>query len=174
MPAPETITIDHRGKGKTVFSAMGEFNTNEHFRSDYVRKDIADRSDKEHGRAFAVINELFQTLPESLSEMPYAKSADALRKHALIKTEYCNNDVIVFETHEQALSQAPEVARRSRRDHGYALVTVSGPCIACFVPHSQSKAAMGHKAFHESVTAVENWIRELLENDDMLKVAGTG
>jgi len=174
MTAPERITIEHKGRGKTTFSAAGALDTNEHFRVDYVRKDIADRSDKEHGRAFAEINNLFQTLPESLSEMPFAKSADALRKHALIKTEYCNNDVIVFETHEQALSQAPEVARRARRDHGYAIVSVSGPCIACITPHSQSKAAMGHKHFHASVTAVENWIKQLLENDDMLNLAGTG
>lgn len=163
MTAPERITIEHRAGGKTVFSAAGAMDTNKPFRADYVRKDIADRSDKEHGRAFAVINELFQTMPESLSEMPYAKSADALRKHALIKTEYCNDDVLVFETKDQAISQAPQIARMARRDHGYAIVIVSGPCIYVVTPHSQSKAAMGHKPFHDSVTAVENWIKELLE-----------
>lgn len=160
MTAPERITLDHKGIGKTSFSGHGALDMNAEFRADYIRSDIAERSQKSHNHEFATIRDLWQSWPEDRKDVPYAKSADTLRKHALISTGFCNVDQVVFESEESLKRNAPVLASAARRDHGYAIASAKGLVFTVMTPHTQSKSAMGAKAFQESKAAVIEWIKK--------------
>lgn len=116
------------------------------------------RSMKSHRHQFAEIREMWETLPESMSELPYAQSAETLRKHALIVTGYCDVETIDAGTKAAAARMAAYVGDLARKAHGYAIVKVEGPLVRCYTPHSQSVRAMGGKVFQESKTKVLDWI----------------
>lgn len=120
------------------------------------------RSEASHKQQFAEIRELWDNLPESVAQAPYAKSAEHLRKHALIATGFCDTEVIDCEEFELAVKIAPMVAKMARAAHGYAIVTVRGSLITCSTPHSQSYAAMGKDKFQESKAKVIDWCHGIL------------
>lgn len=124
---------------------------------DALREKMRDASDL---RGYmATINELFQSLPERLERAPYAKSADTFRKHALIKTGYCDVDTIVFEHSDQAARMAATIGYRARMGYGYALTLVRENMVLCSVPHSQSIKAMGRETFNKSRGDVLDYCR---------------
>ena len=120
------------------------------------------RSTASHNRWFAHLSDMFENLPASHAQAPYAKSAEAFRKHALIETGHCDTDTLAMPTHEAALAAAPFVADLARKAHGYAVTVVRGTLIVCTTPHSQSYKAMGKETFHASVAACEEWAERLL------------
>lgn len=140
---------------------------------EWVRKSYADdlaeklkakqRSKASHNHQFAEIADLWSNLPMHHAGAPYAASAEAFRKHGLIKTGFCDVDTLVFETHEKACASAPFVANLARKAHGYALTVARGPLVICHTPHSQSFKAMGKEQFHASKQAVLDWAYALLE-----------
>ena len=156
--APERITIKHQN-GNTSFQGHGVWDTRRAFSCDYVRRDLAERSDKNHSHEFAVIKDLYDNIPESMMDNPWAKSPEALRKHALIVRGWCETDVIAFPSQKDAVSQAPTIAIMARRFAGYAIVSVQGNCVHSTTPHSQSKSAMGGPAFKQSKADVLDWIK---------------
>jgi alkylation response protein AidB-like acyl-CoA dehydrogenase len=117
-----------------------------------------DRSMKSHRHQFAEIREMWDTLPEAMRELPYAASAEALRKHALIVTGYCDVETIDAGTKAAAARIAAYVGDLARKAHGYAIVKVEGPVVRVYTPHSQSVRAMGGRVFQESKTKVLDWI----------------
>lgn len=121
-----------------------------------------ERSKKTHDHQFAAIEELWQNLPEGLAEMPYAKSAETLRKHALIATGYADCETIDTGSKAAAERVAVSLSRHATRGHGYAIVKVSGPVVRCWTPHSQGYREMGKKTFQESKTACLGWIEALV------------
>lgn len=121
-----------------------------------------ERSWRSHAHQFAAIADLWQTLPDHLAEMPYAKSAETLRKHALIETGYADCETIDAGSKAAAERVAACLSRMATLAHGYCIVKVSGSVVRCYTPHSQSVRSMGAKVFQESKTAVLGWIEELL------------
>lgn len=131
---------------------------------DALREKLAEkqRSNASHNRYFASIHDMFENLPATHAQAPYAASKEAFRKHGLIAGGFCQTDVIDAGSQDAALKAAPLVARLARKAHGYALVTVRGPLVTCSTPESQSFKAMGKDRFHASVAACENWATEVL------------
>lgn len=123
------------------------------------------RTTNTHNHQFAEIDNLFANLPDWHAGAPYARSREAFRKHGLIKTGYCDVDLIDFESKEQACEAAPTIAKLARKAHGYAIVVVRGSQVVCTTPHSQSMNAMGGARFNESKSAVMNWGVQLLESE---------
>lgn len=122
----------------------------------------AERSMRSHNHQFAQIEECWRTLPESLAQMPYAKSAETLRKHALVVTGYADCETIDAGSKAAAERVSAYVGRLATQAHGYCIVTVSGPVVRCFTPQSQSIRAMGSKEFQASKTKVLEWIEDLI------------
>lgn len=117
-----------------------------------------DRSIKGHNHQFAVIHEAWLNLPERLSEMPWAATAETLRKHALIKTRYCDVGVMVAANNAEALRMAAYAGQLATAAHGYAITATDGPVVRIFTAQSQSRKAMGAKVFQESKSAILDWI----------------
>lgn len=122
-----------------------------------------DRSGKSHRHQFAEIREMWQTLPECLHDAPYARSADALRKHALIATGHC--DVATIDAGSKAAAErvATVLKADGEKAHGYCLVQVRGPVVVRYTPHSQSYRAMGGETFKRSKDDCLRWIGDMLE-----------
>ena len=107
----------------------------------------------------ATIRELWKNIPEHLMRMPYAQSADVFRKHALIKTGWCEVDSIVFETVEQAVKQVGVIRYRARMGYGYAITIAQGNVVVCSTPLSQSLKGMGQEDFKKSKGDVLDFCR---------------
>lgn len=120
------------------------------------------RSIKSHGHYFALVNELWETMPESMSGLPYAKSADHFRKHGLISVGYGDTDVMDCGNHQVAIAAAPLVAKAARKSEGYAIVTVRGGLITCTTAQSQTYKAMGKDEFEKSKNLVLDWMHQQL------------
>ena len=116
------------------------------------------RSQATHRHQFAEINDAWRHLPESLHDAPWAASAEALRKHALIVTGYA--DTYSIDCGAKATAERVRMALWAAETgrHGYAIASVRGPVIMVWTPQSQSMRAMGGKRFQESKTAVLDWI----------------
>jgi hypothetical protein len=121
-----------------------------------------ERSWRSHAHQFATIADLWANLPERLAHMPYAKSAETLRKHALIECGYADCETLDAGSKAAAERVAAAVGRLATLAHGYAIVAVSGPVVRCYTPQSQSVRAMGGKVFQESKQAVLDWIGGIL------------
>jgi hypothetical protein len=124
-----------------------------------------ERAWKSHAHQFATIADLWANLPERLAHMPYAKSAETLRKHALVECGYADCETIDAGSKAAAERVAATVGRLATLAHGYAIVSVSGPVVRCYTPQSQSARAMGGKVFQESKTRVLEWIDGLLAEE---------
>ena len=123
---------------------------------------INERSMKSHRHQFADIKNKWATLPESLSEAPYAKSAETLRKHALIVSGYADVQTIDAGSKAAAERVGAYLSALATQAHGYAIVKIEGPVVRVFTPQSQSVRSMGSKAFQDSKTAVLEWCEALL------------
>lgn len=157
----ELPAINLRYEGVNVFRAISPRDCDRHF---VVGETAAweprpDRSDKSHAHYFAVINDAWASLPETMAgRFP---SSEHMRKWALIKAGYCNTDAIVLESPMDAMA----VAAYARRRDGYAVVSVVGNVVTTYTAQSQSKKAMGRKAFGESKQRVLDVLSELVGAD---------
>lgn len=122
-----------------------------------------ERSWKTHAHQFASIADLWANLPEDLAEMPYAKSAETLRKHALVATGFADCETIDAGSKAAAERVAATLSRMATLAHGYCVVSVQGPVVRCFTPHSQSVRSMGGSEFNRSKRAVLEWIEDLIQ-----------
>lgn len=124
-----------------------------------------ERSAASHRHEFASIRDMWATLPESLAEMPYAKSPETLRKHALVATGFSDVETIDAGGKAAAERIAAYVGGLATKAHGYAIVKVGGSVVRVWTPRSQSYRAMGKDEFHRSKSAVLAWIEGLLEGE---------
>ena len=115
---------------------------------------VKGRSKTSHDHYFAVIEDAWQTLPESETRFP---TAETLRSWALCKAGYCDVETFVASSRAEALRLAAFVRK------GNVWVTIDGPTVARLTPHSQSMKAMGGKVFQESKTACLEVIAGLLD-----------
>ena len=116
------------------------------------------RSENSHRHQFAWLNEAWLTLPEHLRDMPWAETAETLRKHALIATGY--HQTVVLDCGGNATAQRVKAAlvAAEARAHGYAIGQVRGPVLTVWTPESQSVRAMGGQRFQESKATIMDWI----------------
>src|SRR5580765_4261521 len=116
-----------------------------------------DRSPASHAQYFAALNDAFDRLPPHLAEL--FRSPEALRKHALCMTGYCDERSIVC----ASKAEARRVAAFLRPLDEYAVVKVSGATVVLLTARSQSGRSMNKKRFQESKTAVLDYIASLVE-----------
>lgn len=115
-----------------------------------------ERSEKTHNHEFAVVNEAWKTLPESLqADFP---TSDSLRKRALIECGYYTEERIDAGTQAAALRVAAYVRAKDQ----FAWVVTRGGVVVVRNAVSQSRQAMGAAAFQESKTRILEWIADLI------------
>ncbi len=117
-----------------------------------------DRSRASHNHEFAVIEELWQSLPERCSHEPWAQSPEHLRKFALIMCKFCNTQTYPCGSR----AEAERWAANLRPLDEYSVVLIEGTTVYRFTAQSQSKRAMGKQLFQRSKTAVIEWIEDLI------------
>lgn len=118
-----------------------------------------DRSQATHNHYFALIAEAWGTLPDrALEEFP---TAEHLRKKMLVRCGYADERSIVC----ASKAEAQRVAAFIKPMDEYAVVTVREAVVRVYTPQSQSKKAMGAKAFQESKSKVLDAISDLLGAD---------
>lgn len=122
---------------------------------------FAERSQASHNHEFAVINDLFDSLPERFAGKAWAQSPTHMRRFALIMTGYCDTTTFPCETVEEAKRWAMNLEPLDE----YSVVTVDGTTVLRFTAKSQSKRAMGAREFQESKTAVLEYLEDLLGVD---------
>jgi|GEM_PF-695373 len=130
----------------------------------YRLEAVEERSGKAHRRYFAVINEAWKSLPEDEKRFP---SPEHLRKYALIKSDYYDEDSIVLPTRKDALS----VAGWTRKKDGFSVIMLAavedenpdGPTVVrVFTAKSQSIRNMKNDEWKASSDKVLHWIDDLL------------
>ena len=116
------------------------------------------RSGPSHRHQFAWVKDAWATLPERLSQMPWAETPETLRKHALIATGFHQTYTLDCGAVASARRVKAALVAAEARAHGYALGRVVGPVVTVWTPESQSYRAMGAKRFAESKAAILDWI----------------
>ena len=114
------------------------------------------RTEKTHNHYFASVADAWRTLPEHLAEE--YPTAEHLRKKALIRCGYADERTIVC----ASKAEAQRVAAFVRPMDHYAIVTVNEATVRVYTAQSQSKRAMGAKAFQQSKTDVFAFLDRLL------------
>ena len=114
------------------------------------------RSVRSHNHFFASIADVWGTLPERLAER--FPNAEALRKHALIRTGYRDERSFVCNSKAEAIRLAAFV----RPMDDYAIVVVSEAVVIVYTAKSQSRKAMGCKAFQQSKQDVLDFLDQMI------------
>lgn len=117
-----------------------------------------DRSQSTHNHEFAVLQDMWASIPERFSHEPWAQSPEHLRKFALIMCRFC--DTQTYSCGSKA--EAERWAANLRPLDEYSVVKVEGTTVYRFTAQSQSRRAMGAKLFQESKTAILEYIEDLL------------
>lgn len=117
-----------------------------------------DRSGKSHRHQFAWIKDAWASLPEALHDMPWAETAETLRKHALIATGFSQVYTLDCGANATARRVKSALLAAEVKAHGYALGQVQGPVVRVWTPESQSVRAMGGDRFKQSKNAILDWI----------------
>ncbi len=122
----------------------------------YTLDVILERSANTHRHYFAAVNECWLNLPEQLAER--FKSADHLRKHALIKAGFYDERSIVCSTPEEATRVAAFVQPMDE----YAIVVVNGYVVSQYTAKSQSYKDMDKATFQQSKEKVLEIISDMI------------
>lgn len=126
----------------------------------YRLVEIEERSQRSHAHYFAVLHEVWSSLPDSLVEK--FPTEEVLRKHALIMQGFFRERRFAAET--------PAAARRLAAalkpvdlDEDYAIISVNDCVVIERRPLSQSRKGMPEKGqFNRSKQAVLEWIADLV------------
>lgn len=115
------------------------------------------RSLVSHNHYFATLEDIFQTLPETADER--IKSADHMRKFALIRCGYRDEKSIVC----SSKAEARRIAAFVQPMDDYAIVVVQEAMVVVWTAKSQSMKAMGKDQFQKSKEDVLGYCQGLLE-----------
>jgi len=122
----------------------------------YNMEVVEERSAASHRHFFASVNEMWQSLPEHLSER--FPTAEALRKYALIRAGFASQRQFVASSKAEAI----RLAAFLRPIDEYAIVVVKDCVVIQWTAESQSLKAMGKERFQASKTAVLDTIAEMI------------
>lgn len=119
---------------------------------------VEDRSKKSHDHFFAVMDELWQTLPESLGDR--YPNAEVFRKTALISTGHCDVRTLVC----SSKAEAARVAAFMKPMDPDAIITVREAVVTAYTAHSQSMKAMGKALFQKSKDDCLGWAQSQIDS----------
>lgn len=128
------------------------------------------RSMLSHRHYFATVYEAWLNLPDE--QATRFRTADHLRKYALIKAGYFDERSIVCASRAEALRVASFIQPMDE----YALVAVSEATVRVYTAKHQNFRAMGRKVFQESKDAVLDVLAEMLgvEKRELISQGGQG
>ncbi len=122
----------------------------------YTLEVLEERSAASHKAYFASINDVWQNLREDAADR--FRSAEHLRKYALIRTGFADSTSIVA----SSKAEAQRVAAFIRPIDEFSVVTVEGCTVTRWVAKSQSQKAMGKPDFEASKRAVLDFIADMI------------
>lgn len=122
--------------------------------------DIAEqRSNAHQGFYFACLKSAWDSLPEDIAKR--YPSVERLRRRALIKSGWCDERTVIFETEKDA-KRASTIVQMFDED---AVVLVKGNVLHIFTAKSQSYKSMGKADFRASCDAVLDEVSKLIGTD---------
>lgn len=113
------------------------------------------RSARSHNHQFAELGEIWANLPEGMETRWL--NQEQMRKHALIMTGYCSQQIINSGSQAEAMRWAQVIRAREP----YSIVIVRDNNVVILEAESQKKSgigAMGAARFQESKTAVLDYL----------------
>lgn len=122
----------------------------------YTLDELHVRSTASHAHYFATLHDIWQSLPEHLSEQ--FPNEEALRKYALIRTGFCTMQQHVCTTKAEAVRLAAAI----RPYDPYQVVTVKDSVVTVHHAISQDYRSMDKKTFAESKEKVLDWCSALI------------
>lgn len=122
----------------------------------YALVEHHERSSASHAHYFAVLNDIWQSLPEHVA--PQFPTAEVLRAHALIRTGYCNKRQLVC----RSKAEAKRMAAFLKPANPFAIIEVDNAVVTEWTAASQSYRAMDKKTFNASKQAVLDWCADLI------------
>lgn len=131
---------------------------------------LEERSEVSHRQEFAWLREAWKTLPDNLADL--YRSADHLRKAALIATGWCHVRDYPVASRKEAVRLA--AALTAELDE-YAAVLVEADVVRVCRAKSQARNKMKKADFQASKTAILEWVAALLEVEpEVLSSQGAG
>lgn len=117
------------------------------------------RTDKDHAHYFACIKVAFDNLPEDIAGD--FKSAEHLRKWALVKAGYCTTANAVCKSR----AEAQRLAACTKLIDEYIVATIDKRVVTIYRPLSQAYDQMTKKDFKQSKNAVLDVLSKLIGTD---------
>lgn len=122
----------------------------------YAMDEVHQRSHATHAHYFASLHDIWQSLPEHLSEQ--FPTENHMRKYALIRTGYHT----MTQHPCKSAAEAERLAAAIRPYDTYQLVTVKDSVVTVYHAMSQDMRSMDKKTFAESKQAVLDWCSDLI------------
>lgn len=123
-------------------------------------EEVQERSLKSHAQFFAELNEMWKSLPESISEN--FANIDHMRKWALIKSGYRTETHLGgFKTNSEAVAVAAFIGKLD----GFCICEVRDKTITVYQAESQSMKSMKKERFEQSKRDVLAEVAKLLHAD---------
>lgn len=123
----------------------------------YTLDEVHARSSATHAHYFALLNDIWHSLPDHLSEQ--FPTSEHLRKYALIKTG--------FHTMQQHVCKSEAEARRLaaiiKPYDSYQVVIVKDSVVTVYHAISQDHRSMDRRMFQESKEKVLDWCASLID-----------
>ena len=137
----------------------------------YTLQEIHERSMPSHGHYFLCVHAAFDNLPEGYM----FANEEHFRKHALIKSGYCDKVSFICSSGPEALRLAAFLTKEKERVGDYCIVDISDNVVTRYTAQSQSMKSMDKKTFEESKSKVLDYMSGLLgvSVDSLLSNAGS-
>jgi len=124
----------------------------------YLMVEHNDRSANSHRHYFAVLYQMWESLPEQYADAPWATTSEHLRKYALIRTGHYNSTSLVC----ASKAEAQRVAAFMRPVDEFSVVIAKESVVTRYTACSQSMKAMGNDVFQQSKTKVLDFVEDLI------------
>lgn len=124
-----------------------------------ILDDPRDHSDPARRRFFAIIREVWQTLPDDVAK--HYASSEHLRKAALIHCGWCESITIAAGSKTAALEIAAKLPQLDR----YAIARPQGSIVEIFTARSIAKRACPKAQFMPLSEKVYTWLSQLVGSD---------
>jgi len=122
----------------------------------YTLDEIHSRSSATHGHYFAMLHDIWQSLPERLAEQ--FPTEEHMRKYALIRTGYHT----MTQHACKSAAEAERLATVIKPYDSYQLVVVKDSIVTVYHAISQDYRSMDKKTFAESKEKVLDWCVNLI------------
>lgn len=125
----------------------------------YTLDEIHARSSATHAHYFAMVNDIWQSLPDHMSEQ--FPTSEHLRKYALIRTGFHTMQQHVC----QSKAEAQRLAAAVKPYDTYQVVTVKDSVVTVYHAISQDYRSMNKETFADSKEKVLDWCANLIGAD---------